>query len=199
VSTLGVDGGIGTFGWAVVAPRTARVVACGVLVQKPDPKRHGGVHADRVYRAAVQAELLDRVITEHGVEHLAAEEMSFAPRGSAAAKIGIGLSWGNLIGLARGRLDSSVIVVPPKTWQRGIVPAPPGTKKNAAIDYDKVHAAIATYVDHVATGLDQVPAGQRNHAYDAVGIATYAELEVIKRAPAIHVERNMPPRAAEGA
>lgn len=180
---LSTDGGIATFGWAVVTPRTGRVVACGVLIQPARTDQYG-VHEDRVRRASNQAAMLDRVITDHGVTRIAAEEMSFPPRSSAAAKVGIGLSWGSLIGLAHGRLENTaIIVVPPKTWQRAIVPAKPGAKKSDAINYAEVYAALERYVDVAELGLDQVPEKQRIHGFDAAGAGVYAALVLVEQEP----------------
>lgn len=185
---LAVDPGLGTFGWAVVRPHLGAVVACGVLIAKPDPKL--SKHADRERRAEAQAELLVRLARAHAVTMLAAEEMSFAPRGSAAAKIGIGLSWGNLIGIARA-LELRRVTIPPKTWQRAIVPARSGEKKSAAIDYACVCRELAVFVDAHATGLDRVAESQKNHALDACGIGVVAALRYMPpAAPApFHVKR----------
>lgn len=171
---LAVDPGLGTFGWAIVTPRTGAVVACGVLISKPDPKL--GKHADRVRRAERQAEAVDALITTHRCGLIAAEEMSFAPRSSAAAKIGIGLSWGNLIGLARARTGRTVFAIPPKTWQRAVVPAAVGEAERAAIDYARVERELADYVDCRDTGLLAVAPSNRNHAIDAVGLGVYTAI-----------------------
>lgn len=171
---LAVDPGIATCGWAVVHPRTGAAVACGVLVQRPDPKL--GAHVDRRRRAQAQAELVVQLLDVHGITRIAAEEMSFAPRSSAAAKIGIGLSWGNLVGIAQARFGRPVEVIAPKTWQRAIVPAEAGEDVRAAIDYAKVYAALERYVDARATGLDRIAPSQRSHALDAVGVGVCVAL-----------------------
>lgn len=172
---LAVDPGLATFGWAVVA-RTGAVRACGVLVSKPDPKRTKA--ADRVRRASDQAALVQRLASTYLARAIVAETMSFAPRSSASAKIGIGMSWGGLIGVAAAR-GVPLLDVPPKTWQRAIVPAAPGESDRAAIDYDQVFTALAAYVDPNATGLAAVPKGQRNHALDACGVGVYAALLLV--------------------
>ena len=172
---LAIDGGLATFGWAIVAPGAGSVIACGVLIQKPDPNL--GVLADRKRRASNQADLIARLLVDHRITTVAVEEMSFAPRSSANAKIGIGLSWGLVLGAAHAQ-GARHVVIPPKTWQRAIVPAAVGESDRAAIGYELVYAALATYVDHQATGLDRIAKSQRNHALDAVGIGVYAALRL---------------------
>ncbi len=173
---LALDTGLATFGWAIVAPRTGAVSACGVLLQKPNPKL--GKHDDRLRRVTAQAHLLNDLIRTWKVWCVAAEEMSFAPRSSATAKIGIGLSWGNVVGLASA-YSARFIVIPPKTWQRAIVPAKVGEKETAAIPYELVFKALTEFVDLKATGLDKIANGLRNHALDAVGIGVFAALKRI--------------------
>ncbi len=177
MSILAVDPGLGTFGWAVVA-RTGAVIACGVLVSAPDPKL--GKHTDRVQRARAQARTITDLVRLHRIRHIAAEQMSFAPRSSAAAKIGIGMSWGSVIGVATAS-DIELVAVPPKTWQRAIVPAAIGEKDAAAIDYALVFKALSEFVDMKATGLDRIAKGKRNHALDAIGIGVYAALRIVPR------------------
>lgn len=169
---LAVDPGLATFGWSIVTPRTGAVRACGVLIQKPNPKP--SKHVDRVRRADVQAEQLEILIRRWKVHTIAIEEMSFAPRAQAAAKIGIGLSWGVVIGLCRA-VGLARRVIPPKTWQRAIVPAAPGEKRTAAIDYAVVYRELRTYVDCDRL-LADVCESSRSHALDASGIGIYAAL-----------------------
>lgn len=169
---LGIDPGIATFGWAIVAPRNGAVVACGVLVQAVDDEL--SKHADREHRADEQAIKLAGIVRGRGITSIAVEEMSFAPKGSAASKIGIGLSWGVVIGVSRS-FAIPRRTIPPKTWQRAIVPAAPGEKRTAAIDYARVYRELRTYVD-----CDRLLAGvtesKRNHALDACGVGVYAAL-----------------------
>ncbi len=169
---LAVDPGIRSFGWAIVAPRTGEVIACDALIQEVDDDLTK--HSDRERRAATQAELLGELVRTHKVFTLAAEEMSFAPRGSAASKIGIGLSWGVLIGIA----SAYALVrrtIPPKTWQRAVVPPMPGEKRSAAIDYERVYRELRRYVDCDRL-LADVCESHRNHALDACGVGVYAAL-----------------------
>lgn len=183
VMILAIDGGLATFGWAVINPRLAYVEACGVLIQKPDPKL--GVHADRQRRAGAQAALITSLMARLDFETFAIEEPSFAPRSSASAKIGIGMSWGVAQGLAWAA-RAELRVLPPKVWQRAIIPAEPGENPRAAIPYERVAAALEAYVDLRATGLDQIAKGQRNHAMDAIGIGVYAALRPVLKTTTTH-------------
>lgn len=184
---LGVDGGIRTFGWAIVAPATGRVEACGVLIQDVDDEL--SKHADREARADEQAIKLSSIVRGRGITTIAVEEMSFAPKGSAASKIGIGLSWGVVIGVSRA-YGIPRRTIPPKTWQRAIVPAAPGEKRTAAIDYAKVYAELRNYVDCDRL-LEGVAESHRTHALDACGVAIYAALvpEVTRAFPVERKER----------
>lgn len=169
---LAIDPGIATFGWAIVTPRTGAVEACGVLVQPVDDKL--SKLDDRERRADEQAIKISGIIRGRGITQIAVEEMSFAPKGSAASKIGIGLSWGNVI-MASRAFGIPRRKIPPKTWQRAIVPAAPGEKRNAAIDYERVYRELALYVDCDRL-LAGVPESKRNHALDACGVGVYAAL-----------------------
>lgn len=169
---LAVDPGIRTFGWAIVTPGTGRVVHCGVLIQDKDPKQT--THADRETRADHQALTLTRMVREHCIRMIAAEEMSFAPRAQAAAKIGIGLSWGVVIAIARAH-GLPRRTIPPKTWQRAIIPVQHGEKRTAAINYERVYAELEVYVDCDRL-LAGVAASHRNHALDACGVGVYAAI-----------------------
>lgn len=176
---LALDPGLATFGWAIVTPHTGRVVDCGVLISKPKPKLTKA--ADRVRRANDQALLLRGLARQRSMSMLVAETMSFAPRSSAAAKIGIGLSWGVVLGVA-AMLEVEVRDVPPKTWQRAIVPSAVGEADSSAIDYDRVFAAISGYLDSAgAFGLESLSEANRTHALDAVGIGVYAALRLTSR------------------
>lgn len=168
---LSLDPGLATFGWAVVQSHTGRVIDCGVLLSKPKPKLTKA--ADRVRRATDQALLLRGVARRHGVELVVAETMSFAPRSSAAAKIGIGLSWGVAVGVA-AMLEVELRDLPPKTWQRAIVPAAAGESDAAAIDYERVFAELGRYVDARAFGIDTLSDANRTHVLDAIGIGVFA-------------------------
>lgn len=178
---LGIDGGLRTFGYGVVVPRTGRVIAAGALIQEVDDTL--SKHADRERRAQVQADLVVHLIRTHGIDTLAVEEMSFAPKGSAASKIGIGMSAGVVIAISRA-LGLRRRTIPPKTWQRAIVPSEPGEKRSAAIDYKRVYRELEIYVDCERL-LASVAPSHRSHALDGCGVGVYAALVTDE----LHVER----------
>lgn len=173
---LALDPGLATFGWAIVQPHTGRVADCGVLLSKPQPKLTKA--ADRVRRANDQALLLQGLARKHSVDMVVAETMSFAPRSQAAAKIGIGLSWGVAIGVAT-MLGVELRDVSPKTWQRAIVPAEAAENDHDAISYERVFAALSDYLDARKFGLDTLSEANRTHVLDAVGIGVYAALRLV--------------------
>lgn len=169
---LGLDGGLRTFGYGVVTPRTGRVIAAGALIQDIDETL--SKHADRERRTELQADLIVHLVRRYGVHTIAVEEMSFAPKGSAASKIGIGMSAGDVIGICRA-LGIRRRTIPPKTWQRAIIPARPGEKRTAAIDYKRVYAELELYVDCDRL-LATVAPCNRTHALDGCGVGVYAAL-----------------------
>ena len=170
---LGIDGGLATFGYGVVDPRTCRVAAAGVLIQEVNDEFD--VIENRELRLEKQVDLVADLVRTHRITTIAVETMTMVhAKGSAASKIAIGMSAGGTIALCRA-LGVRRRSIPPKTWQRGIVPARPGEKRTSAIDYDEVYAAIATFVD-VETLLAGIAPSKRNHAIDGCGIALYAAI-----------------------
>jgi Holliday junction resolvasome RuvABC endonuclease subunit len=186
---LGIDGGLATFGYGVVDPRTCSVVAAGVLIQPVDDELD--TIENREVRLEKQADLVVSLILQHDIETIAVETMTMVhAKGSAASKIAIGMSAGAVIMACRA-LGVRRRSIPPKTWQRGIVPARPGEKRTGAIDYAEVYAALAQYID-VETLLGAVAPSKRNHAIDGCGIALYAA--IVEEKP-FHVEARKARRA----
>ncbi len=175
---LALDPGLGTLGYAVVTPKTARVRELGTLTSEPTP----GVidSTDRARRAVRQAATLYEIGRRHRCTAIAAEAMSFGgpPKARHAMAIALCLSWGAIAGLAAA-LDIDLLEVTPKSWQHAILP---GVTK---IDYDAVFAALSAFVGEAE--LNAIPASLRNHALDAVGVGVYAAL--IPNATAIRVAR----------
>ncbi|MDQ3295086.1 MAG: crossover junction endodeoxyribonuclease RuvC [Myxococcota bacterium] len=169
MTILAIDGGLATCGYAVLDG--VRVRELGVLVQPSDARAKKA--PDRVRRARVQGELFAKLIARHNVCAIGAETMSFAPRGSAAGKVGIGLAWGVLVGLASA-FGLPVVDVAPKQWQRAVM------GDDVAVDYDQVHARITGFVETqppgVVSQLLAIPKGQRNHAIDSIGVGLYLAL-----------------------
>jgi Holliday junction resolvasome RuvABC endonuclease subunit len=164
---LAVDIGTATLGWAVVRPGTAELVDLGVIVQPADPEL--GVHEGRRRRIRRQTRMLREVVMRHGCTHIAGEELSYGgpPKARVAMATCQALCWGALEAIAIF-LDLEVVAIPPKTWEKAIVPEATGK-----IDYDTVYERISSFVG-AFPALRRIPAGQRNHALDGVGIGVYA-------------------------
>lgn len=166
---LAVDIGTASCGWAVVRPRTGRVLDLGVIMQPRNPEL--GVHEDRRRRIREQAAVLSRVANEHDCSAIAAEEMSFGgpPRARLSMGVSQALCWGSLSTIAE-LLELQELAIPPKTWQRAIVP-----ESGKKVDYDVVFARLVAFVGDLAA-LHTIAESHRNHALDAVGIGVYTAL-----------------------
>ncbi len=176
---LAVDGGLATCGWSVIDPRApVRVLDLGTLVQPADSKAKKAT--DRVRRAREQGELFARLITAHSIGVIGAETMSFAPRGSAAGKVGIGLAWGVLVGLASA-FGLPLLDVTPKDWQHAVA-------GDGACSYDVLFEQLSAFVMHernasVHCTLLAIPKAQRNHAIDSVGVGLFVALRRMSSRP----------------
>lgn len=173
---LAVDPGQRTCGWAIVAPRTARVVSLGTLVLEPDDRVRKTL--DRKARSERQADLLRELASAHRITAIAAEAPSLGgpPASRLAMAIALYGSWGLLTMLGRVR-GVPVIEVPPKTWQRAIQP-----DAGKAVDYDKLFAELAAFIEgqagRVLLDLAAISKSHRNHALDAVGVGVFAALRL---------------------
>jgi len=172
-SILALDPGTAHLGWAVVAPRTGRVIELGVVAQKPDPELASST--DRATRALVQARLHRKLIQRHGCTAIAAEAASFNPR-AFAMTAGLCMSIGAATGVAAA-LGLELYELPPKRWQGAILDRPPGAK--GKIDYDEVFRLLLQFIGQRGIAVEQlaaIPKGDRNHALDAVGIGVFTAL-----------------------
>lgn len=173
---LAVDPGMATFGWAIVTPSTGRVVDCGVLIQPPKKRTASTLTGQRIECVSAQAELVHALITRHAVTNIAAEEQSHAPQGTAHSKIGLGMSWGSLIGIAAARYVP-LRRIPPKTWQRAVVGVEPGEDPHGAIDYERVRSALRGYLtDGIALAVGLLKKADQTHVLDAIGIGVFAAM-----------------------
>jgi Holliday junction resolvasome RuvABC endonuclease subunit len=166
---LAVDPGLATCGWAIVRPRTGKVVTLGVLVSSP--KQHLDEWTDRSRRTAQQASFLGDIAKRHECTAIAAEAISCGGPPSARFSMGTSLclSWGVLAGIAHC-MAIPLFEVPPKSWQHAIVPEVAGR-----IDYDAVFAKLSGFVEQQASvALWSIKKGLRNHALDAVGVGLFA-------------------------
>lgn len=161
---LGIDCGIGSFGWAKVEERTALVESLGVLMQEPD--KSPPVALDRSRRLLCQAELVDSLCTD--VTAVVHEEASYNPRIFAqnvdlASCIGMVVTYAWAAGIP-------VYQMPPKRWQHAIA----GTKQPAKVDYNDVSCRVERRIEccgQALLALCDIKPHHRNHAIDAAGIA----------------------------
>lgn len=185
---LAVDPGSRTCGWAIVAPRTARVAALGTIVLEPDDRLRKTL--DRKARAERQADTFRELATAHRITAIAAEAPSLGGPPAARLAMAIALygSWGLLTMLGRER-GVPVIEVPPKTWQHAIQPAGAselnvGTARarGRSVDYDQLFAELDRFVGEQASqalaDLAAIKVSMRNHALDAVGVGVYASIQL---------------------
>jgi Holliday junction resolvasome RuvABC endonuclease subunit len=166
---LGLDGGLGMLGYAVVRPRTGHVVELGTLTSKPAE----GVdeHTDRMRRGARIGASLRGIAVRHNVTQFALETPSLGGPPKARLSMGIALYLfaGVVLGLAVS-LNVDVVAVTPKQWQHAI------TGEDGKVDYDVLFARLHTYVAAQSETLLAIPPSQRNHALDAVGVGLFASL-----------------------
>lgn len=168
---LAVDPGLRTCGWSVVAPRTGRVIALGMLYQPNDEDLDDSTC--RARRAHQQARTLYGVAIKHGCRVLAAEAMSFGgpPSARFTMAVSLGLSWGVLMGLA-ATLGLEVLEVPPKQWQHAVDP-----ECGKAIDYERIFNLLSDFITGpAASDLHAIKPAHRNHALDSVGVGVFASL-----------------------
>lgn len=165
---LAVDPGIASCGWAIVRPKTGRVVDLGVWTSDPTDTTKSTDRARRITRLADY--LADR-IDEHDCDAIAAEQMLF--HGRINAVVSQLLPWGALLGLAAA-LDLDVLEVPAKTWQAAVL--------GRLVAYDELKDSLSTFVASQAElKLLAIPRGKRTHALDAVGVGLYAALATATR------------------
>jgi Holliday junction resolvasome RuvABC endonuclease subunit len=167
---LAVDPGLATCGWAVLDD-AGRVSNLGVIITERDSVVSEAT--DRARRAAHQGAVLAELVHRYNCGAIACEAMSFGGPPSARyhMAISVGLSWGVVTGIAR-TTGIALYSVPPKLWQRAVQPE---AKKK--IDYPKLEAALAAYVDeHAMLALAVITKSHRNHPLDAVGIGLFVAL-----------------------
>lgn len=185
---LGADPGYATCGWSVIEPRTARVVALGVITTTQNKRLD--LSTDRARRVAqVCAELAD-IAARFGCTEIAAEQA--LGHGASAAVAANMLPWGALIMLAvqRGALLREVRA---KTWQHAVL----GLEKGA-VDYEQVEVMLGGFVGvDLADVIAAIKPKLRTHALDGVGIGLLGALRphlttvIVERRspPTLHVER----------
>ena len=174
---LAVDPGLGTCGWAVLRPRTGRVLDLGVITSKPT--KGLDEWTDRARRASAQSHLLANIIEQYDCTTIAAEAVSVGgpPKARQRMTASLCLSWGSLVGLAEG-MGLELYEVPPKQWQHAILP---GVKR---ISYVELFAGLEAFIGaQQVHQLHAITASLRNHAIDAVGVGLFAALS-----PAVRID-----------
>lgn len=170
---LALDPGLCDLGWAVVAPRTGRVVDLGTLHQ--GPIRGLDKSTCRATRARRQGELLSEVARRHRCALIAAEAMNFAGN-KFNMVLSVGLAWGVVTGIAAAR-GAPLLELVPRVWQRAILGRDDADR--SAVDYDEVERRLIAYIGRdsaAARQLAAIPAGRRNHARDACGVGVFIAL-----------------------
>lgn len=176
---LAVDPGYAKCGWAVIRPRTARVVAIGVVLTEQDKRVDKST--DRARRTAFVIGRLQELAKHHACSTIAAEQA--LQHGAAAAIAANLLPWGALTGLAVA-LGAALHEVPAKLWQHAVMP---GCTK---IDYEQLERKLGAFVAGQAElELLAIARGHRTHALDAVGVGllvalTKSATEIVARGAA---------------
>lgn len=153
---LGVDGGLASFGWALVEIQDdVRLKECGVIkTEKSNRKRNVLASDDNVDRARIIAKFLRGLATVPCVA-ICAEAMSFPRSSSVAGKMSI--AWGVLIGFAVQH-DIPIAQASPQQIKKSVC----GDKTASKLD---VQAAMLKRFG--VTVLDHVKRADREHAADA--------------------------------
>lgn len=167
---LGVDPGLASCGWAVVDPRTKRVVELGVITTEHDSTI--AKSTDRARRMAVVARGLHELVQTYAVRTVAAEAMLLF--GNVAAATAQSLCWGTLIAVAE-RHGCEILEVVARDWQRAVLPG------EGRIKYEGVKDKLAKFV---GARVLRFPKDLQTHALDAVGVAVYASLRSTRRVAA---------------
>lgn len=180
---LAIDPGLANLGWAIVRPKTGRVVDLGVICTSPNDDL--GKDTDRLSRTRHLARELKGLIRRYQVEVITGEAISRPPgKSNVAASASAHLSWGVLVTLAEV-LELELCEVPAKQWQHAIMPGV------AKIDYDALADAISKFLRYdgkrpvdtleVSNRLALLPRSKREHALDAVGVGIYTALRDARR------------------
>jgi Holliday junction resolvasome RuvABC endonuclease subunit len=176
---LAVDPGYGKCGWAIVQPRTARVVDLGVWTSEKDPGLDKST--DRARRVHALSLVLVGLHRQHGCTVIAGE--GALSHGTVHAVIPQAMVWGGLSMLAACS-GSDLVEVLAKQWQHAILP------DADKITYAQVERALSRHIGH---RLAHVAESLHNHALDAVGVGLYTALRkvtrVVQRTSAFHGEQ----------
>ena len=171
---LGMDPGFASFGYALLTP-AGDVVDLGVIRTAPSGKKAGVLRTeDNLERCRTIARELRRLIyhvPDAGplaghprVRLLCAEAMSFPRSASVAAKMA--MSWGLVMSHVEMH-DLPLLQASPQEVKRRVCGG------NAAASKSEVERAmLKRYGKGLNRMLKGVPDGQREHAFDALAVAT---------------------------
>lgn len=168
---LAVDPGYAKCGYAIVKPRTGRVVELGVIVTEQDERVGKSIDksTDRARRISLVSRRLAERARAHAITTIAAEQMLM--HGAAAAVAANVLPWGAVAMLA-AVLNVDLHEVPAKLWQHAVLPGRPGK-----VDYDELARQLEKFAgDQVWRDLAAVDKPNRTHALDAVGVGLFMAL-----------------------
>jgi crossover junction endodeoxyribonuclease RuvC len=169
---LGVDPGLASCGWAVLRlTDQPEVVGMGVIrTMASSKKQHILAVEDNVRRTRQLAEEISKLLA-HPTFLVGAEAMSFPRSASSSGKLC--LCWGALVGLLQAR-NLPLVQTSPRDIKRRIT-------GNGSASKEDVEKALRKRF--AVTGLlTDVPRGQHNHAFDALGAAVAAMDSDIVRA-----------------
>jgi Holliday junction resolvasome RuvABC endonuclease subunit len=172
---LGIDPGFASFGTAVVelTPTTERVHRLGVIrTEKSNKKRNCLAADDNIRRAREISDALEVLSDEWDFRAVCAEAMSFPRSSSVAGKMC--LAWGVVTAWMQ-RLDLALVQASPQTVKLAVC----GNKQASK---DEVQAALVKrYGAEVARLLVNLPAGQHEHPFDALGaVVACLESDVVR-------------------
>ncbi len=164
---LALDPGYAHCGWAIVTPRTARVVDLGVWTSECDSALDKST--DRARRLHTLSFFLKELRADTGCTVIAAE--SALSHGKLNAVLSQAMPWGALAMLAAVS-GAELVEVRAKDWERAVVGG------SGKIAYSAVERALAS---HVGDRLSHIKPRLHTHALDAVGVGLYCALRKVTR------------------
>lgn len=175
---LAIDGGLAKLGWAVVTPRTGRVVDLGVRITESNATlgKRIGKNEERLGRLEAHAAALREIAARWSCTSVEAEAISLPQAGGISSKAGAYLTWGMIVGLTCALGMPRPHGIAPAKWQRAVLPDD-GERKHGG--YAAIERALAAFVGEQGAGADAlrtIARSHRNHALDACGVGVYAAL-----------------------
>jgi crossover junction endodeoxyribonuclease RuvC len=156
---LGIDPGLRSLGYAVVNIEQDAPVEIGVLRTKKDPLLSSPL--DTACRVRHLYRALIALTKEHEFQAVCLESMSHVRSAAAAAKLA--MTVGMIIGLSEG-LGVPVMQLSPQAVRKTLLGSPKAEKTEIAAVMHARYGEIS--------GLARITPSQRNHAYDALAVAS---------------------------